>query len=84
MSDQWQAPTSTGGGHQARQKPEETAERRITWWQRALRWAAWLTFLGLAIWNSGSVYFSPMEWLALIAAIGISIWCMAKDRKSVV
>ena len=39
---------------------------------------AWLTFLGLAVWNSGSVYFSPMEWLALIAAIGISIWCMAK------
>ncbi len=65
-------------GHQARQKPEDTAERRITWWQRALRWVAWLTFLGLAIWNSGSVYFSPMEWLALIAAIGISIWCMAK------
>jgi hypothetical protein len=29
-------------------------------------------------WKSGSVYFSPLEWLALIAAIGISIWCMAK------
>jgi hypothetical protein len=24
-------------------------------------------------WKSGSVYFSPLEWLALIAAIGISI-----------
>jgi hypothetical protein len=24
------------------------------------------------------VYFSPLEWLALAAAIGISIWCMAK------
>jgi hypothetical protein len=76
--DRWQAPTPTGGGHQARQKPEDTAERRITWWQRALRWVAWLTFLGLAIWKSGSVYFSPIEWLALIAAIGISIWCMAR------
>lgn len=43
-----------GDGHQARQQPEDTAERRITWWQRALRWVAWLTFLGLAIWKSGS------------------------------
>ena len=74
--DRRQAPSPTGDGQQARQQPEDTAERRITWWQRALRWVAWLTFLGLAIWNSGSVYFSPMEWLALIAAIGISIWCM--------
>lgn len=65
-------------GQQARQKPEDTAERRITWWQRALRWVAWLTFLGLAICKSGSVYFSPIEWLALITAIGISIWCMAR------
>ena len=39
---------------------------------------AWLTFLGLAVWNSQSVYFGPLEWLALIAAIAISIWCMAK------
>jgi hypothetical protein len=39
---------------------------------------AWLTFLGLAVYNSQSVYFSGKEWLALIAAIGISIWCMAK------
>jgi hypothetical protein len=39
---------------------------------------AWLTFLGLAAYNTQSVYFSPPEWLALIAAIGISIWCMAK------
>jgi hypothetical protein len=61
-----------------RQKPEDTVERRITWWQRALRWIAWLTFLGLAVYNSQSVYFSPLEWLALSAAIGISIWCMAK------
>jgi hypothetical protein len=53
-------------------------QRRITWWQRALRWIAWLTFLGLAIYNSHSVYFSAREWLALIIAIGISIWCMAK------
>jgi hypothetical protein len=39
---------------------------------------AWLTFLGVAVYNTQSVYFSPLEWLALIAAIGISIWCMAK------
>jgi hypothetical protein len=76
--DQWQAPSPTGDGREARLGPEDTVERRITWWQRALRWAAWLTFLGLAVYNSQSVYFSPLEWLALIAAIGISIWCMAK------
>ena len=76
--DQWQAPTSTGAGREARQQPEDTVERRLTWWQRALRWVAWLTFLGLAVYDSQSVYFSGKEWLALIAAIGISIWCMAK------
>ena len=76
--DQWQALTPTGDGREARQQPEDTVERRLTWWQRALRWVAWLTFLGLAAYNTQSVYFSPLEWLALIAAIGISIWCMAK------
>jgi hypothetical protein len=77
-SEQWQAPSATGGGSEARQQPEDTVERRITWWQRALRWVAWLTFLGLAVYNTQSVYFSPLEWLALIAALGISMWCMAK------
>lgn len=43
-----------------------------------LGWIAWLTFLGLAVYNSQSVYFSGKEWLALIAAIGISIWFMTK------
>ena len=76
--DEWQAPSPAGGGHQARQRPRETAERLLTWWQRALRWIAWLTFLGLAVWNSQSVSFGPLEWMALIAAIAISIWCMAK------
>ena len=38
-----------------RQKPEDTVERRLTWWKRALRWVAWLTFLGLAVYNSQSV-----------------------------
>jgi len=77
-SERWRAPSPISDGREARQKPEDTVERRITWWQRALRWIAWLTFLGLAVYNSQSVYFSPLEWLALIAAIGISIWCMAK------
>jgi len=76
--EQWQAPSPTSDGREARQKPEDTVEPRITWWQRALRWIAWLTFLGLAFDNSQSVCFSGREWLALIAAIGISIWCMAK------
>jgi hypothetical protein len=70
--------TPTSDRREARQKPEDTVERRITWWQRALRWASWLTFLALAVYNSQRVYFSPLEWLALVAAIGISIWCMAK------
>jgi len=70
--------SAAGGGHQARQQPEETAERLITWWQRALRWVAWLAFLGLAIWNSQSVSFGPLEFVALFAAIAISVWCMAK------
>ena len=56
--DQWQAPSPTGDGREARLGPEDTVERRITWWQRALRWAACLTFLGLAVYNSQSVYFS--------------------------
>ncbi len=68
----------TGDGYQSRQRPEETAERLLTWWQRALRWIAWLTFLGLAIVNSQSVSFGASEWVALIAAIAVSIWCMAK------
>jgi len=63
---------------ETRQQPDETAERLPTWWQRALRWAAWLSFLGLAIANSQRASFSPVEWLALIAAIAISIWCMAQ------
>lgn len=71
-----QAPSTRA--REARQRPEDTVERRITWWQRALRWVAWLSFLGLAVYNSQSVYFSTLEWLALIAATGISIWCMAK------
>lgn len=53
-------------------------ERRPAGWQRALRWIAWLAFLGLAIWNSQKVSFGGMEFLALAVAIGISIWCMAK------
>jgi hypothetical protein len=72
------APSQSGDGTQARRRPEETAERRLTWWQRALRWIAWLTFLGAAVLNTDSVYFSPLEWLTLIAAIGISVWCMAR------
>jgi hypothetical protein len=76
--ESWQPPNPADGGREVRQRPEPTAERLLTWWQRALRWIAWLTFLGLAIWNSQSVSFGPWEWLALVAAIAISIWCMAK------
>jgi hypothetical protein len=65
-------------GRQARHQPEQTAERRVADWQRALRWVAWLTFLGLAVNHSQSVYFWPIQWAALIAAIAVSIWCLAR------
>jgi hypothetical protein len=68
------------GSSRARQQPEQTNERRLTGWQRAVRWVLWLTFLGVAVWKSQSVYFSGLEWLALAAAIGFSIWCMARPR----
>ncbi|WP_123027258.1 hypothetical protein [Mycolicibacterium stellerae] len=60
------------------QQPPETVERRVAGWQRALRWVAWLGFLGLAIWNSQSVSFSGLEFLALAVAISVSIFCVAK------
>lgn len=64
-------------GRPRSQQPPETAERRAAGWQRALRWVAWLTFLGLAIWNSQRVSFSGVDFAALTAAIGISIFCVA-------
>jgi hypothetical protein len=66
------------GGRPSSQQPPETAERRVAGWQRALRWAAWLGFLGLAIWKSQSVAFSGLEFVALAVAVGISIFCVAK------
>jgi hypothetical protein len=77
-SEQWQAPSPTGDGREARQQPEDTGDQKVADWQRQLRWVAWLTFLGLAVYNSQNVYFSAPEWLALAAAIGVSIWCLAK------
>lgn len=52
--------------------------RRIAGWQRALRWGAWLAFLGLAIAHSDRESFGAVELLALTAAIAVSIWCLAK------
>lgn len=52
--------------------------RRLAGWQRALRCVAWLTFVGLAIAHSDRDSFGGVEFLALAAAIGVSIWCMAK------
>ena len=60
------------------QQSLETGERRPAGWQRALRWVAWLAFLGLAIWKSQTVSFSGLEFLGLALAIGISIFCVAK------
>lgn len=59
------------------QLPKATNERRPAWFQRALRWASWLTFLGLAIANSQQTSFGAVEFLALAVAVGISIWCVA-------
>jgi hypothetical protein len=55
-----------------------TAERRPAGWQRALRWAAWLTFRGLAIGKSQNVSFGGLEFLALAVAMCVSIFCVAK------
>lgn len=65
-------------GRPRSQQPPETSERRVAGWQRALRWMAWLGFLGLAIWKSQSISFSGLEFLALAAAIGITVFCVAK------
>jgi hypothetical protein len=62
----------------SRQRPGGASERRLAGWQRAVRWVLWLTFLFLAVWNSQSVQFSGSEWIALIAAVAFSIWCLAK------
>lgn len=70
--------TPEPGTSRPRQAPENTSERRLAGWQRAVRWVLWLTFLGLAIWQSQSVSFSGPEWVVLIAAIVFSIWCMAR------
>ena len=53
-------------------------ERRIAGWQRALRWIAWLTFLGAAVYHSDRAAFGALEFLTLAVAIGVSIWCMAR------
>lgn len=50
----------------------------VAGWQGALRWVAWLAFLGLAIWNSQRVSFSGLEFVRPRRGIGISIFCMAK------
>src|ERR1700752_1932045 len=60
------------------QQPVITVERHPAGFQRALRWIAWLTFVGLAIRNSQRASFGGLELLALAAAVGISIWCMAR------
>jgi hypothetical protein len=65
-------------GAPADRQPPDTGERRPAGWQRALRWIAWLTFLGLAIRNSQSVSFGGTEFLALAVAIGVSIFCVAR------
>jgi hypothetical protein len=77
-ADDTRDPGRLGEGAPPGHLPEDTGERRVAGFQRALRWVTWLTFLGLAVWNLQSVYFSPLEWVALAAAIGVSIWCLAK------
>src|SRR6185312_4279897 len=53
-------------------------EQRVAGWQRALRWVAWLTFLGVAVVNSDRASLGALDFLTLAVAIGVSIWCMAK------
>ncbi|OBA82467.1 hypothetical protein A9W99_01870 [Mycobacterium sp. 1164966.3] len=69
-------------GHQVEDdgvdEDESTPERRLASWQRALRWTAWLTFIGVAIAHSDRPSFGAVEFLALGIALAVSIWCMAK------
>lgn len=62
----------------AQRLPKPTKERRPAGWQRALRWVAWLSFLGLAIANSDQASFGGVEFLALAVAIGVSIFSVAR------
>jgi len=62
------------------QLPKATNERRPAWFQRALRWLTWLSFLGAAILNSQQTSFGGLEFLLLALAIGVSIWCMASPQ----
>jgi hypothetical protein len=59
------------------QDGESTSDRRVGSWQRALRWVAWLTFIGLAIANSDSASFGLIDGLALLVALGVSVWSLA-------
>ncbi|OBA96984.1 hypothetical protein A5662_17260 [Mycobacteriaceae bacterium 1482268.1] len=65
-------------GDSRAQRPPESGERRPAGWQRAMRWTAWLGFLGLAIANSQKAAFSGVEFVALAVAIGVSIFCVAR------
>ncbi len=65
----------------ARRRPgrlDDTDKRRPSGLQRALRWIAWLVFLGIAIWKSDTVSFGGLELLALAVAVAITVWCLAK------
>ncbi|OBI87529.1 hypothetical protein [Mycobacterium asiaticum] len=55
-----------------------SGERRVAGFQRALRWVAWLAFLGIAVKNSDRPSFGALEFLALAIAIGVSVWCLAR------
>jgi hypothetical protein len=70
--------TPEPGTSRSRQAPERTGERELAGWQRAMRWVLWLTFLGLAVWKSQQVGFGVLEFGALAAALGFSVWCMAR------
>jgi hypothetical protein len=56
--DQWQAPSQTGGGREARQQPrkDRRAADHLAAAGAALGGVA--DFLGLAVYNTQSVYFS--------------------------
>lgn len=61
-----------------RRDDDGLGEQRIAGWQRALRWVAWLTFLGIAAYHSDRPAFGGLEFLTLAIAIGVTVWCMAK------
>jgi hypothetical protein len=73
-------PRTTRKSRRARERAEKYAEQKLAGWQRKLIWAVWLAFLGLAALDSARDSFSGREFLAMFAAVGVTVWCVRQPR----